>query len=620
MLRNHKVSLSFVALYTAITLALMSPLAKTGIRNSTVWPEGDASLPIWTNGFVSHLSQWFHDGAPFYTDSIYHPHGLNLLANTTSFGLAVLLIPITWLVGPIGSFNVSMFISPILSATAMMWCLKRVVPSPSARGVAGLIWGFSPFAMEAFYWGWPNFLLLVAPPLVMWALIELLHRDISPRRLGLVVGVALAIQVTIGAEIAALCVVATAIAVVFFGLPYLAVRRRLPGQLDWIRLGRTSAWATLGFTPIGLPVALYATFGPAHLDTWVWDEVFMRTGTPWSPLVNDPIVSGSLGFRWDPVMPNHFFFGWPALITLALAAALLRHPLARVVSVLGLVGIWFMRGGDAFLHPLEIFWRLPVFRNIISGRYIVFTWFALAVLTAFAMSAGLKFLRARDVRPPVQAGVVAAMLFVVLYQPAHAVIFAGPWHTQSPRHDPALSLYGKNATSTKVVMAYPAWKSASSMIQQVTEPLHIKLIGGWGPQPGYSSRELSTATYLLRINAGLMPLPSHERLVELNAFVNSRKVDTILIPRHFSFSKERGYIEPYQAAALFTYMYGAPRELLGSWIWEKSDHAPHGSWQLDASMNPLTEKTWQRCAWGVGNVNPRGVPKCVVKASEAAAR
>lgn len=620
MLRNHKVSFTFIALYTALTTALMSPLVKTGLRNSTVWPEGDASLPIWANGFVSHLSQWFSDGAPFYTDSIYHPHGLNLLANTTSFGLAVLLIPVTWLIGPIGSFNVSMFISPILSATAMMWCLKRVVPSPYARGAAGLVWGFSPFAMEAFYWGWPNFLLLVAPPLVLWGLIELMYRDVSPKRLGLVVGVALALQVTIGAEIAAMCVVATVIAIIFFGLPYYVLRRRLPVQLTWDRLLRTGLWATLGFAPIGIPVALYATFGPAHLDTWVWDEVFMRSGMPWSPLVNDPIVSGSLGFRWDPVMPNHFFFGWPALVAGAVAAALLRHPLARIVSVLGVVGIWFMRGGDAFLHPLEIMWRLPVFRNIISGRYILFTWFALAVLTAFAISTAVSYLQKRQVRAPLQVGIVVSLLLVVLYQPAHAVIFAGPWHTQSPRHDPALSQYGKNATTTKVIMAYPAWKSASSMIQQVTEPLHTKLIGGWGPQPGYNPRERDAATYLLRINAGLMPIPSHEQLVELNYFINSRKVDTILIPRHFNFSKERGYIEPYQAAALLTYMYGTPRESLGAWIWERADHSTSAGWQLNSAMNPLTAKTWQRCAWGVGNVNPRGVPKCVIKASEAAAR
>ena len=70
----------------------------------------------------------------------------------------------------------------------MMWSLKRLIPSPYARGVAGLVWGFSPFAMEAFYWGWPNFLFLVAPPLVLWALVELLHATSTPKRLLLRVG------------------------------------------------------------------------------------------------------------------------------------------------------------------------------------------------------------------------------------------------------------------------------------------------------------------------------------------------------------------------------------------------------------------------------------------------
>jgi len=613
MLRNHKVSLSFVALYTVITAALMSPVATTGLRNSTVWPEGDASLPIWAYGYVSHLSQWFSGGAPFYTDSIYHPHGLNLLANTTSFGLAVMLIPVTWLIGPIGSFNLTMLLCPVLSATAMMWSLKRVIPSPYARGVAGLVWGFSPFIMEAFYWGWPNFLFLVAPPLIFWALVELFHNDIPSRRLGMFAGVMLAVQITIGGEVAAMSTVGVIVVAILVGLPYVAIRRRLPNDVSWSRLTTTLMWSIIGFVPLGVPVALFAALGPAHLDKWVWSEGFMKAGFNWSPLVNTPIVRGSLGYWWYPVMPNHFFMGWPLLIVGGLAILLLRHSVARTVAVVGLVGLWFMRGGAAYFNPLRILWALPVVRNIVPGRFIMLTWFAIAVLTAFAVANVTAFLKKRNWNPRVRVSLIVVSLCAVFYQPAHAVIFAGPWHTQSPRHDPALTVYGKSLTSTKVVMVYPVWKSAASMIQQVTEPLHIKLIGGWGPQPGYSTQEIDGAIYLLKANNGLLPIPTNTQLVDVNRFVNLRHVDSILIPRHYSFEKERGYIQPYQISAVLTYLYGPPKELLNAWLWEKPSN---GAWHRYANFTTITEKQWQRCAWGVGNVNPRGVPLCIIKAQE----
>lgn len=612
MLKNRKVFFTFVAIYSVLAGVLMAPLLETGIRNSTVWPEGDASLAIWACAFVAHIPNWFHPFGPFYTDTIYHPYGLNLLANTTSVGLAILMIPVTWLVGPLGAFNVSVFLSIVLSGTAMMWSLRRVVMNPIARGLAGLIWAFSPFAMGAFDWGWTNFVFLAVPPLIFWGLVELLHTTISPRRLGLGVGVVLGLQTIIGAEIAAITVVAVTTVLIIVAVPYCLVRRRLPGELTWLRLWRVGLWTLAGFAPIAVPVALFAGLGPAHLNSWVWAEWFIKGGWSWSGLVNNPIGVGSLGYHWDPVYPSSLFFGWPAVIATGVAMVFLRSASARVVSIIGLIGLWFMRGSAAFFNPLAIVWALPMFRNIIPGRFIVLTWFAVAVLTAMCIDRASKFFTKRAKVARLQIPVFAVCLIIVFYQPAHAVIGAGPWHTQSPRSEPTLTKYSQSLSQPKVVMPFPLWKGGASIIQQATENLNIKLVSGWGPQPGFSAREEIAAKFLVLMSASWLPLPTHQQLEEANSFLNSRLVDTILIPRHIGIPRDRGYLQPYQVAALFTYMYGPPQEYGNAWKWER----PHGDrWQLTTQIAPLTEKQWQRCAWGVGHYNPRGVPLCVIKAA-----
>ena len=612
MLRNHKVSFIFVAVYAVLAAVLMSSLLDTGFRNSTVWPEGDASLAIWACAFVAHLPNWLHLYGPFYTDSIYYPHGLNLLANTTSVGLAIFMMPVTWILGPLAAFNTSVFASIVLSATSMMWSLKRVVPNSVARGFAGLVWAFSPFAMGAFYWGWTNFLFLAVPPLIFWGLVELVHADIPPRRLGLTVGIALGLQTLIGGEVAAITVVAVVATFLITGIPYLLVRRHLPAQLTWRRLRSVGLWTLTGFAPIAVPTALFVALGPAHLNTWVWPEWVIKSGWSWSGLVNNPIGVGSLAHHWDPIYPSAVFFGWPAVIATGIAMVFVRNATARIVSILGLIGVWFINGVGAAFNPLAIMWNLPLFRNIVAFRFVLATWFAVAVLTAFVLERAMTFFRSHAVRPLLQIGSIAICLIVVFYQPANAIIGSAPWHTQSPRHEISLTEYSKSLSEPKVVMPFPLWKGGASIIQQAREHLRIKLVSGWGPQPGFTAREGAASIYLVQMGTNFMGLPTRFNLQEANFFINSRQTDTILIPRHFSIPRERGYLEPYQMTALLTYMYGPPQPYLDAWKWER----PKGrQWQLTPTMGPLTAKQWKRCAWGLGRINPRGIPLCVVKAA-----
>lgn len=603
----------FLGLYSGIMMALMSPLLHTGFRNSTVWPENDPVQPIWALAYVARPENWLHHGGPFFTDAVYFPHGLNLLANTTSFGLAILLIPVTWILGPIGSFNLIMFVSPILSGAAMMWALRRYVSSPLYRGVGGLVWGFSPFALEAFYWGWPNFVFLVAPPLFLWFFSELLHEKYSSRQLGLIFGTALSLQVTVGAEVAALCVVASIGTVLVAGGLFFVSQRTLPGHLSWQRLRTTALWGVIGFAPLGLFVTGYATFGPSRMATWVWNDSFIKGAHSWSALVTNPVVTGRWDPLWFPRIPSHFYFGWPALLAFVAAVILIRRGLMLTMGVVALLGLWLMRGEAALLHPLVILWHLPVVRNIISGRFVIFTWFAFAVIVAVGLQELMTYLSRRSLPGAVRGSVAVALCVIVLYQPAHAIVAAGPWTVQSSRHDAGLSAYAAQSSAPRVVMTYPAVKSSASMIQQASEHLPLKLVGGWGPQTGFTAADDKAASFLMKAQHWLLPVPSRADLEAVNSFLIRRNVDAIVIPRHLNFPIRRGYMQPYQTVTILTYMYGPPEKLIDTWIWER----PRGvGWRLQSTSGVLSERQWRRCAWGVGRFNPDGVPFCVAKALE----
>lgn len=581
----------------------MSPLLTSGLRRSTVWPEGDASISIWANGFVAHFWTW--NPSPLFSSGVFAPHGMNILANTTSFGLALLLAPVTWLVGPVASFNLELFLLPIASAVAMQWSLRRLIPSPVARGIAGLIWGFSPFAMEALYWGWPNFLYLVTPPLLLWVCSELVRSQWSVRRLGVVTGVAMSLQLLIGGEVAAMCLVAMAIVVMVTSI-WSVSTRRLPGELSVARLGKFVGWTSLTAAPVGLGAAIFALAGPAHLQSWVWPEAVFKISVPISSLWSGPVASGAFHPGWEPVYPSHFYFGPLLLVAMVASALAARRALGWIALGLAVVGVWLIRGVRAPLHPFAILWRLPVVHNIVVGRYVLVTWFAAAIAIALGVDTLLRVLRQRDWSPNFALATVATLTVAILIAPALAIIDAGPWHSQTPRVDRGLTWVARHEPGTPVVVAFPFNESSAAMIQQVDEHLRLRLLGGWGPQPGYAASEIPAETTLVYLSEIRTGQPTAAQLRAIATFFAAHGVTDLVIPRHVTTPLERGYLQPYQIVAAFTEIYGLPSVAAGDWHWDLR-HGPQRGQPV-----VLPTKRWEYCAWGIGRVNPSAVPACVI--------
>ena len=77
---------------------------------------GDSSLFTWFLSWPAYAIS--HGLNPLYSTAMFHPTGVNLLANTGEVGIGVVLAPVTWIFGPVATLNVALTLSPTLSALA----------------------------------------------------------------------------------------------------------------------------------------------------------------------------------------------------------------------------------------------------------------------------------------------------------------------------------------------------------------------------------------------------------------------------------------------------------------------------------------------------------------------
>ena len=66
---------------------------------------GDPALFLWF--FQWPATALAHGQNPFFSTALFHPEGINLLAQTSVTGMSLPLVPVTWIWGPVASLNVA---------------------------------------------------------------------------------------------------------------------------------------------------------------------------------------------------------------------------------------------------------------------------------------------------------------------------------------------------------------------------------------------------------------------------------------------------------------------------------------------------------------------------------
>ncbi|HLH29141.1 MAG TPA: hypothetical protein VKW77_09495, partial [Acidimicrobiales bacterium] len=186
--------------YAGLSLVLWWHVWTSGPTTTTTCGCGDSSLFQWFLEWPAYAL--LHGLDPWYSTALFHPTGVNLLANTAVVAVGILLSPVTWLFGPIATFNVALTLAPLLSALSMFVLLLRWVRWAPAAFVGGLLYGFSPFVLIGLTDGHLMLSMAPVPPLIVWCLDELLATQRrSPVGTGLLLAAALAVQFLVGTEL-----------------------------------------------------------------------------------------------------------------------------------------------------------------------------------------------------------------------------------------------------------------------------------------------------------------------------------------------------------------------------------------------------------------------------------
>lgn len=593
--------------YLVVVLALLHPVITSGIRHATVWPEGDASFPIWANGWVAHALS--HGENPFFSNAIWAPHGVNLAANTTAVGLAILFTPITWVLGPVGAFNCQLLLIPVVSALAAMVAIRPWVTRWWPCWIAGLLWGFGPSALQAEVWGWTNFLYLVTPPLLFWLVSDVWRfRTLSPRRAGLLGGAIVSVQLLIGAELLVITTIVGSCALVI-GLVVLGSTHR-DQLLESARRGvRVALWSLCVLIPVAAPVALYIAAGPQHLPNWVFNKgLFTFSSVPWANFVAHGTDAGAFHWGWTPVYPSFQDFSAVLIaVTLVIGVWQWRSVLVRSGLTIIVLSVWLTRGYAALFHPWTILWNLPLIHNSLSNRYAIVAWFGFALVLAAGTDALADALP--DGWPTVRRHVVVvAASCAALVQVAYVALPASVIVPQSIVGDPALAQLGATHAHP-ILVTYPYPLSGRSMVQQASSDFSYALAGAWGPQVNFGTTldRFARAT-ASQLSEGNPPPPTSRELRALATLFAEDHVNDVVAPVTLTYPLNRGYAQPYSWVSAMTLIYGAPHVVKGEWVWSTATRR--------ATPLVLSPARWASCVHVVGPRVPTSIPDCTLAGAE----
>lgn len=377
--------------YFILSLLLFIPLLRRGF--STRLPAGaDSVLDTW--GF-----QWLPHGLttgtnPFFTTVINYPHGVNLLANTTQLGLALVEWPITALFGPIASFNLACLLAPSLSAGAMYLLARTITTNRFVAWLVGLAFGFSAYEINALSNFHLQLLFIPLPPLFFLALYDLMAgRRWRAVPLGLSLGALTVAQFFISTEILALTIIGLCIAAIIG----LAVSWRSQAS-HWARLATASAVAVISAGIVLAYPAWFATLGPGSIsgvETLAPQAYRADLLGPVVPsghqlLAPRAIVAFSNHFATTP-SENYSYLGIPLLLAV-IAAGILLWRRRMVIVALGTAAVTFLLSlGGAFTvsgtprlsrdltqavgawGPERLLAGVPLIANIVPSRFALIT-------------------------------------------------------------------------------------------------------------------------------------------------------------------------------------------------------------------------------------------------------
>jgi len=618
--------------FLALAVVMWWHVWVTGHPTSTVVCQcGDISEELgylaWTPYALAHLHNLFLSHAIYAGQG-----GANMLANTSNLALGTVLAPVTWLFGPVATFNVAVTLAPVVSGWCFFLAVRRCTTFVPGQIAAAALYGFSPTIVGSdtvghFFLAW-----MAYPPLAFLCLHDLLvTRRHRPVTMGVALGLVVVIQFFVGTELLAMSGVVGVVAL--FTAAVLAPRR------TWAMRRRLVE----GFGAAAVTVAVLLAYplwfvvdGPRRVVGLAWPGT-SRFGSLLSAVVSpgngvthaSPL--GRLSGYYGPSGPTMVYLGWGVVVVIAVSAVVwYRSRLAWVVLVAGGVSWALSLGPGPMRHghdvglwlPSRALSHFPLLDQIIPARFSSLTGFAAALLLALSADrwwrAGKGWLARRQTPLPAArwhrlqlgvAGLLTVAMVAALAPVAGAyrfpfVIHGGPvprWFTTA----------GAHLTPGTVVLTvpYPSSGLPQAMGWQAEDALRFRLVSGYAIVPGRDGRHSAAAsplggadTVFDRLSFGLAgPEPPGDRsqLALVRTTLRRWGVQVVVVVAGVG-------RDPAYASAYLTAVLGRPPRLQdGAWVWDGLHRG---------AVLRLPSGTIAACAAG-NESHPLAASSCVVAAA-----
>lgn len=444
-----------------------------GFGQSPEYYGRDQSFYVWSLAWAARSVT--HGANLFLTKAVFAPVGYNLAWAASIPGPALLMTPVTLVLGAVTSYNMLALAAPATAAwTAFLLCRHLASNAPAAFA-GGLLFGFGTYESAEMV----NHLSLALVALLPLAALLVLRRHArltSRRRFIIALGLVLALQLWTASEVFA--------STVMFGVLAFLIGAVLAGRGHWPHIRATAA-ETLGALVLalllGLPYLYYALRYPNAIGAIKGVDggadlanFLIATRVTWLHGVGGAAAAADLKAN---ITEQLAYFGLPLLLLLgSYAIELRRSVLGRCLLAFMSAAVVASLGGHLFVDghasgvplPWSLAGRLPLVRFAIPGRFIVYAWLAAAI----ALSCWL----ARPSRTPLRWAAFA--LVAVSLTPN---LVSVPWGTRLDA-PPLLADHSQLARYVPVgstALALPFGIAGDSMLWQVEADFRIRLAGGY---------------------------------------------------------------------------------------------------------------------------------------------
>ncbi len=552
-----------VATYLALSLVLWGHVWIGGNPAHLITCNcGDTAQQVW-------WLEWFpwaitHGHNPFLTNALWSRFGgVNALTNTSWIAPAAVLSPITWLFGPIASFNVANLLAPVLSGWAAFALAGRISHRTIARLVAGGLYAFSPFVIRNIVFGHLDLTLTAYLPLVLLLGLKLLSRGGRGMRIGLWLGLLTIVQFFTGLEVLAL----TAITGSLCALAVLIWRRQLVVVARRQLLYAAGVGGFLSGVVLAYPLWFYFE-GPRHVVGPYWRVLSSR---PWSIIwaghhifdANGRLAAvGYLG----PKGPGADFLGI-GLLLLVMASFPLwrRRPSCVIIAAVGVVS-WALE-----FFPAPLWARLPLLSSIELVRFALPVSLFVGLLLAASIdgwwnAVASRWPTSRDVdrRKVARLGII--VLVVVAFIPIMDT-YSIPFRVTTATVPAWFKQEGSRLAPGTAVLTIPFAYGLESqpMAWQAETNIDFDLIGGWALVPGGNGVNDEMVSHLGGPVAALISISRQplcttiaEQKTIRTALVRWRPLVVVDIPR---------YAKPGARAAMTATLGLRPTWSHDAWVW-----------------------------------------------------